>query len=117
MALSLDAILQAIDHKTISVDVPVWGGAISLRCMTGKQRNDYEFWATSQSKLKCPDYRGIRERLIVNCAVDENGSPLFTPADIDKLAEKNSQVIDRLHDECRALCGMDEDAVGAAEKN
>lgn len=117
MALSKDAIFAVKDSDSHEVDVPEWGGSILLRSMTGKQRNDYEHWATTQSKEKVPDYRGIRERLIICCAVDENGDALFTESDLAKLAEKNSEVIDRLHTECRAICGMDEDSVEDAVKN
>jgi len=117
VALSKDAIFAVNDSDAHEVDVPEWGGSILLRTMTGKQRNDYEHWATTQSKAKVPDYRGIRERLIICCAVTEDGKPLFTEGDLSKLAEKNSEVIDRLHTKCRVICGMDEDAVEDAVKN
>jgi len=117
MALSKAAIFAAVDNDTHEVPVPEWGGSILLRSMTGTQRNNYEFWAMQQSKAKAPDYRGIRERLIIYCAVDESGESLFTESDLEELAAKNSEVIDRLHDKCREICGMDDDAVEDAVKN
>jgi hypothetical protein len=117
MALSKDAIFSVNDSDLVEFSVPEWDGTILLRSMSGKQRNDYEHWASTQSKAKVPDYRGIRERLIINCVVDENGEQLFSESDIAKLSEKNSEVIDRIHTKCRVICGMDEDAVEDAVKN
>lgn len=117
MALSKKAIFAAKDNDTHEVPVPEWGGSILLRSMTGTQRNNYEYWAHLQSKAKSPDYRGIRERLIICCAVDESGEALFTEGDLSELAAKNSEVIDRLHEQCQKLCGMDDNAVEDAAKN
>jgi len=117
MPLSKDAILAAKDTDVHEVEVPEWGGTILLRSMTGEQRNNYEFWAHQQSKADSPDYRGIRERLIICCAVDSEGQPLFGETDLAALASKNSEVIDRLHERCQQICGMDADAVEDAAKN
>tara|TARA_Y100001973_G_scaffold103364_1_gene170460 strand:+ start:567 stop:920 length:354 start_codon:yes stop_codon:yes gene_type:complete len=117
MALTKDQILQAIDAKTIEFDIPEWGGSILLRGMTGKARNEYEFWASSQNKHDVADFRGIRERLIISCAVDESGNPLFTIDEIDQLAAKNSEIIDRIHAKCQEICGMSPESVEEAEKN
>ena len=117
MALSKNEIFAVKDVDIHEVEVPEWGGSILLRGMTGEQRNNYEHWAHTQSKETVPDYRGIRERLIMSCAIDENGEALFTEDDLQQLAAKNSEVIDRLHEKCRELCGMDQDAVEDAAKN
>jgi hypothetical protein len=117
MALSKDAIFAAKDTDVHEVEVPEWGGTILLRSMTGEQRNNYEYWAHQQSQAESPDYRGIRERLIICCAVDDDGSPLFGDEDLAALASKNSEVIDRLHDKCQEICGMDSNALEDAAKN
>ena len=117
MALSKDAILAAKDTDVHEIDVPEWGGSILLRSMTVAQRINYEHWAHKQSNLKSPDYRGIRERLIISCAVDADGKPLFAEDDLASLSDKNSEGIDRLHAKCRLICGMDEEAIEDAAKN
>tara|TARA_Y100000593_G_C4310742_1_gene338218 strand:+ start:2647 stop:3000 length:354 start_codon:yes stop_codon:yes gene_type:complete len=117
MALNKDQILKAIDAKTIEVDVPEWGGTILLRGMTGKARNDYEHWAAQQTQQEVPDYRGIRERLIISCAVDDAGNALFDSDDLAALSQKSSEVIDRLHAKCQEICGMTSESVEDAEKN
>ena len=111
MALTKAAIFSTTDNEVHEVEVPEWGGSILLRSMTGEQRNNYEHWAHSQSKADVPDYRGIRERLIIACAVDEAGDPLFNDEDLKQLSGKNSEVIDRLHEKCQKICGMDADAI------
>jgi hypothetical protein len=117
MALSKSEIFAAIDAKTIEVDVPEWGGSILLRCMTGSCRNEYEYWASQQVKEDVPDYRGIRERLIIYCAVDGNGKQLFDESDLAELGAKNSEVIDRIHAKCQQICGMSEESIEEAGKN
>ena len=117
MALSRDAIFAAKDTEIHEFEVPEWGGTILLRSMTGEQRNNYEYWAHQQSSAKKPDYRGIRERLIICCAVDENGDPLFSEEDLSSIASKDSAVIDRIHGKCQSICGMDNEAVEEAAKN
>ena len=115
MALNKTQIFDAVDVETVAVDVPEWGGEIMLQPMTGKQRNDYEFWAHSQTQSN--DFRGIRERLIIACAVGDDGKPLFDFDDMEKLSEKNADVIERLHKCAQQICGMDADAVDDAAGN
>ena len=60
-ALTREQVIEANDAETVEIEVPEWGGSILLRSMTGKQRNDYEFWALQRSESD-KDFRGIRER-------------------------------------------------------
>ena len=64
-------------------------------------------------------FRSLRkgEEVEFNIRVDDNGKPLFTQDDIESLAEKNADIIDRLHSKCQEICGMAADSVEVAEKN
>ncbi len=118
MSLSKNQIIAAKDSQPIEVEVPEWGGSILLRPMTGTARNDYEFWAASEhSKNGQSDFRGIRERLIIAHAVDDQGESLFSLDDLEQLSAKNAEVIDRLHNECQKLSGLTAEAVDDAAKN
>ena len=116
MALTKDQIFFAKDAETVSFDVPEWGGSILLRPMTGKQRAEYEHWASQASKND-NDFRTIRERTILACAVDDSGEALFTFDDLEKLAEKNSLVLDRVSEECQKISGLLASSVEDAAKN
>jgi hypothetical protein len=116
MALSKDQIFGAADSDVIEIDIPEWGGSIKLKPMTGEQRAGYEFWAATASK-KNSDFRGIRERTIIACAVDDAGEPLFSADDLATLAKKNAVILDRLSVECQRISGLLADDVEEAAKN
>jgi len=118
MVLNKEAIFAAEDSDTITLDVPEWGGSIRLRPMTGQQRAEWEYWATKRAdKNGDSDFRGIRERLIISCVVDDDGKPLFDAGDLDELAQKNAMVLDRISDKCQEISGMKTDSVEDAAKN
>lgn len=118
MTLSKEEIFAAQDTTEMDVDVPEWGGKVRLRSMTGTQRSNYEHWVSCRGRENDRDFRGLREQLIVACAVDESGNPLFeTEEDIEKLAEKNANVIERLATAAQKVSGLLDDDVEEAAKN
>ena len=118
MALSKDEIFAAQDTTDLEVDVPEWGGSVRLRSMTGTQRSNYEHWVSCRGNQDERDFRGLREQLIVACAIDENGKPLFeTEDDVQRLSEKNANVIERLATAAQKVSGMLDDDIEEAAKN
>jgi hypothetical protein len=105
--LNRDAILKASDLKTVDLDVPEWGGAVRLRTMTGFARQEY--YRTTATKDGTP--KNVMEALIVACAVDDKGDPLFTSADISALANKSSLAINRVFEKAAELNGLTQKAV------
>jgi hypothetical protein len=105
--LNRDQILEAEDRKFEIVECPEWGGDVRLRSITGTQRDAYEqsLMQGNGSDRKM-NLRNARVKLIVLCAVDETGRPLFTTEDLGALGRKNAAPIDRLFDACRKLSGM-----------
>jgi len=110
--LSKEAILGADDAEFDEVDCPEWGGTVRIRSISGAQRDSFEA-GIREGKGKDADVnlRNLRAKLIVLCAVDENGRKLFTTTDIGDLGKKNAKPIDRLFDACRKIVGMSEDDV------
>jgi len=110
--LSRDAILAAEDRSFEEVPCPEWGGTVRLRSITGAQRDSYEQSLVQQrGNSRQMNMRNARAKLIVLCAVDENGSPLFTEQDVAALSRKNAKPLDRLFDACRRLTGLSDDDV------
>lgn len=105
-------ILAADDTKYDEVDCPEWGGAVRLKSIKGTQRDAYE-----QSLMKGSganremNLRNARAKLIVLCAVDEDGRNLFTADDVNRLGAKNAAPLDRLFDACKTLCGIGDNDV------
>lgn len=110
--LSRTAILEADDRKYETVACPEWSGDVRLRSITGTQRDAYEqSLMQSSGSDRRMNLRNARVKLIVLCAVDEDGRQLFSTDDLAQLGRKNAAPIDRLFDACRKLSGMSEQDV------
>lgn len=105
--LTRDQIIEADDRKYETVECPEWGGDVRLRSITGTQRDAYEqSLMQGNGADRKMNLRNARVKLIVLCAVDETGRPLFTAEDVSSLGRKNAAPIDRLFDAARKLAGM-----------
>lgn len=100
-----DQIRQADDIETRLVEVPEWGVTIELRTPTVAARG--------AALADYIDENGLVDRaraypsLVISCAYDpEDGSLLFTPADIGWLGEKSSAALERLGAVAVELSGL-----------
>jgi hypothetical protein len=114
--LTRKQILAAQDRQPETVAVPEWGGEVQVRGLSGRERGQYELWATSSKINKAGKLiQGdatldlvamVRVRLISLCIVDEAGIRLFGDADIEALADKDSAPIERVFDVAARLSGL-----------
>lgn len=110
--LTRDAILDVDDRAYEEVDCPEWGGTVRLRSITGAQRDAYEQSLIEQrGNNRKMNLRNARAKLIVLCAVDQDGHQMFGEDDVNRLSRKNAKPLDRLFDACRRLCGLSDDDV------
>jgi len=89
--LTREAILGAQDLKRQTIKVPEWGGEVIVTEMSAARRVELE--------KRLPDNASDGEvwpLLVLFCAVDEAGGPLFTPEDMEALKAKNGRIIARL---------------------
>lgn len=117
--LSRQEIIDAKDIDSQTIDVPEWGGSVVVRVMSAADRNRFEQSIVSIDKdgKRVPSMENFRCKVVCACLVDERGFPLFGPDEIDDLAMKSSQVIERLADIALAMNGMGANAVDDAVKN
>lgn len=105
-------ILAADDTKYELVKCPEWGGDVRIRSISGTQRDAYEQSLMQQNGSdRKMNLRNARAKLVVLCAVDEDGRNLFSAEDVNGLGRKNAAALDRLFDACRKLAGMSESDV------
>jgi len=110
--LTREAILAAEDRTFGEVDCPEWGGTVKIRSITGLQRDAYEQSLIEQrGNDRQMNLRHARAKLIVMCAVGDDGRPLFTAEDLRALSAKNAKPLDRLFDACRDIAGLTDDDV------
>ncbi|WP_017602210.1 hypothetical protein [Nocardiopsis lucentensis] len=117
--LGRDDILGAEDTEYNEIDCPEWGGMVRIKPLTAMQRARIQgTMAEIYQAKKGYDRLGKSHlQMIAWCVVDEDGKPIFTPGDIDKLGAKNAAPIQRLRDAIMKLSGMDDDAVEEAEED
>jgi hypothetical protein len=106
------------DRDFEDVPVPEWGGEVRLRSISGAQRDRYEASIIQQNgENRKVNLINARAKLIVLCATDENGRPLFSSEDVSDLGRKNAKAISRLFDAARKLAGMSEEDVEKLSEN
>jgi hypothetical protein len=116
--LSREAILDADDKRYAEVDCPEWGGTVRIRSISGRQRDEYEQSLIQQNgRDRQMNLRNARAKLIVLCAVGEDGRPLFTADDLRQLSAKSAKPLDRLFTECQKVVGLSDDDVKSLTEN
>jgi hypothetical protein len=110
--LSKDQILGARDFETKEIDVPEWGGTVTIRELSSKDRDNFE-----AELHMTDDLRNLRARLVVKAIIDENGERMFADSDAEALGNKSSSVLIRIFDAVRDMNGMDDEALEEAQGN
>ena len=112
MRLSKDDILKAAGPRTEEVEVPEWGGSVLVRGMTGRERDEFEASLMERrGNEMVPAIHNVRARLMVQCCVDDGGTPLFGVTDIELLGEKSGAALNRVYEVAARLSGLSESDV------
>ena len=106
--LSKDDIFKADDLPTKDIDIPEWGGTLTIRTLTGAERDQFESAFVNQDQI---DIRGLKARLIQLTVQNGDGQPMFTKADLQKINSKSASVIDRIFQESQRLSGLTKEDV------
>jgi hypothetical protein len=114
--LSKAEILAADDRKTVTVDVPEWGGTVEIAVMPGWARDEYEGMLVARGTKKGLP-ANLRARYVSYCVVDEKGDLMFTMADLEALGKKSSVALDRIFEAASILNGTSPDGMDEVAKN
>lgn len=114
LILDRSAILEAADVKKETVEVPEWGGSVYVRVMTGTDRDLFE----SSMYLKGDDRLiNLRAHLCALTICNEDGTRLFSDADIEALGKKSGEALDRVFKTAQRINGLSGEEVAEIEKN
>lgn len=91
--LTREQILSADDRKRETVQVPEWGGEVSVSNMCGSDRDAFEESIIGSDGK--PTLRDMRAKLVARCIVDESGSRIFSDEDVTALGRKSAAALDR----------------------
>ncbi len=116
-ALTLEDILAAEDIKVDSVPCPEWGGEVHVRTLTGAARDRIDAQFTNHGGD--PDrLEGMRAAVVGASLCDADGTPYHLSSDeLDRLAQKSGQALDRCYAKCVELSGLGGSAVDDAVGN
>lgn len=110
--LTRDSILAAPDLQTEVVEVPEWGGSVTVRGMTGAERDSFE---RSMVDLSGKDTKmnvvNFRAKMVARTVVDSAGKRLFRDDDATMLGTKSAAAINRVFKVAQRLSGMADDEV------
>jgi len=113
--LTKEQILAASDIKTKTVKVPEWGGEVSIKTMSGAERDGFEAAMFGEGgKRKATNFRAS---LVARCLVDESGALMFSEKDVAALGEKSAKALDRVFSVAQKLNGISAEDVAEMEKN
>jgi hypothetical protein len=117
--LSKASILTADDLRTRIVPVPEWGGEVTIRTMTGADRDAFEnsLLVVDAKGNRRTDLTNMRAKLVALTVVDDAGNPMFTLAELDRLAAKSASALNRIFEAAQALNEMGANGVQVALKN
>ena len=91
-----DQILAANDLKTERVEVPEWGGAVTVRSMTAGDRDQWEqrLWGGKRDVALTQ----VRASLVAFTVVDDAGELMFSVDDLEALSRKSSAALTRIYE-------------------
>ena len=91
--------------------IPVWG-------MTPRERTEFEDRMGRGSKTLAAKRKAeIRERYVVECCRNDDGTPIFTQEQIEQLGQRSAIVVERLVDVALRLSGVTGQDVERLAKN
>lgn len=112
--LSKQDILSIDDRPTKVLNVPEWGGEITLRALSAQDRDDFELSVYGDSGA---DRKNIRAKLCVRCIVSLDGKRMFSDHEMTALGAKSGKAMDRVFSACQKMNGLTQADVEELEKN
>lgn len=108
--LDRNSIIDCKDMADVDeVDVPEWGGTVLIRPLPGIGRDAYE-----RALVQGKSHSAV---LVRWCAINGDGKPLFSDADIPFLEQKSARALNRLATRIGIKNGLYPGALEEAEKN
>lgn len=115
-----DDVAKAVDVQYDEVLIPEWAPQgdpepdswiMRLKGMTGTERDRWEASMQPRGNSKKPNLENFRARLIIQCAVDQDGNRIFNAGDAKMIGSKSAKAISRVFDKCQEMNGLSESDV------
>jgi len=107
--LTAAEILGTEDIVEELIEVPEWKGTVRVRGLTGHERDAYEASLLDQrGRSTRANLQNARAKLVVLSIRNNDGSRMFTEAQIGELSAKSASALDRLFKKALELSSMGE---------
>lgn len=113
LATSAEQILGADDRATEVVPVPEWGFAVTVKALSGTERDKYQsdfytFGPTDKGGMRVTRVNNQNQmaRLVALSIVGPDGKRLFTDAQVLALGDKSALALERVNDVAMRLSGL-----------
>ena len=113
--LTKEQILAANDIQTETIDVPEWGGQVTVKTLTGSELDAYEVSMVGDGKKR--NMNNIRAGLVARAIIDEYGKRMFSDSEIELLGQKSGIALDRVFSVVQKLNPKSEKDFKELEKN
>lgn len=113
-----DLILGADDCPTEVVEVPEWGVSVTVKGMSGEQRDAFE----ASIRKHTPngdelDPRDFRAKFVSRVLVDDDGARLFTNEEVKLLSRKSAVALQRIFSVGQRLSGYGDEELADIQGN
>ena len=98
--------------RTETIPIPAWGGDVTIRELTGAERDQFDLAVDSDRKAGRALH--FRARLVAACVVDAEGRLVFGAADVPALSQLPAAELTPIFERALHLQAMTDDDV--AEK-
>jgi hypothetical protein len=117
--LTREQILEAEDMLTEVVHVPEWGGDVTVKSLTGSQRDAFEASILNVNGTSSSmNLKNMRAKLVAWTVVDGEGNQLFSnAADVKALGKKNAVALQRVFEVAQRLSGLTGEDIEELTKN
>ena len=120
VVLTRDQLLSAPGVNT-PVDVPLpelgEGVVVPVWPMTAKEWTEFQNAQVGKDGKPNAKAKIVRERLVIHCCRNDDGSPIFQPDDVKAIGEKKAGLIERLVNKSLEVSGITGNDVDALAKN
>lgn len=124
LATSADQILGADDIVTEVHDVPEWGFRVTIKALTGTERDKYQagfysFGPNDKGGMRVVSVNNgnTMARLVGLSIVGPDKKRLFTDSQVVALGDKSAVALERLNDVAMRLSGLEAQTVEALKEN
>jgi hypothetical protein len=94
--LTKETILRATDLPTEVVDVPEWGGSVTVRSLDCAQRDEYFNAMQKRRSGEFTDMRGAQAGLLIQTVIDGEGEAMFGLEDLAGLQRTSPAAVNRI---------------------